>query len=156
MKISHARIYDLLLVLVLVVAACFRLVGLNWDQDQHLHPDERFLTMVETGMSPVKSMSDYFNTDASTLNPHNVGYGFYVYGDLPVIMVRYLADWMTSVSAGAARYVEIFGADSPLGRFFAFFAQTPNWSGYTEVVLLGRFFSALADLGTIFLLYLIA
>src|SRR5689334_11850809 len=142
MKTSHARIYDILFVLVLLAAASFRLVGLNWDQDQHLHPDERFLTMVETAMSPVKSMEDYFNTDVSTLNPHNVGHSFYVYGDLPVIMVRYLADWLTSASTGAARFVEILGAESPGGRFFAFFAQTQNWAGYNEVTLLGRFCSA--------------
>lgn len=157
MKNSHARIYDALFVLVLLVAACFRLVGLNWDQSQHLHPDERFMTMVETGMSPVTSISDYFNTDSSTLNPHNVGYGFYVYGDLPILIVRYIADWMTSVSVYAAQNVHaVGGPDSLLGHFYAWLSQTPNWAGYDQVTLVGRAFSAFADLGTIFLLYLIA
>jgi len=27
-----------------------------------------------------------------TLNPHNRGYGFFVYGDFPVILVRYVAE----------------------------------------------------------------
>jgi hypothetical protein len=27
---------------IFALGAFFRLVGLNWDQDQHLHPDERF------------------------------------------------------------------------------------------------------------------
>ena len=43
---KRAWIYDLLLILVLVVGTYFRTVGLNWDANQHLHPDERFLTMV--------------------------------------------------------------------------------------------------------------
>src|SRR5258706_9958994 len=156
MKNSHARIYDILFVLVLLVAAWFRLVGLNWDQNQHLHPDERFLTMVETDTSPVQSLPDYFNTDTSTLNPQNVGHGFYVYGDLPIIMVRYVADWMSSISASAAHNVEVYGADSMPGKFYGWLAQKSNWAGYDEVALLGRVFSALADLGAIFLLYLIA
>jgi len=155
MKNSHARIYDILFVLVLIAAAWFRLVGLNWDQNQHLHPDERFMTMVVSAMSPVKSMPDYFNTDTSTLNPHNIGFGFYVYGDLPIIMVRYVADWMNSASAWAAHQAEI-SQTYELARFYKLLSQTSNWAGYDEVALLGRFFSALADLGTIFLLYLIA
>lgn len=122
---KRAWIYDLLLIVVLIGAAYFRVVGLHWDETQHLHPDERFLTMVETSLEPVKTPGEYFNTTASTLNPHNTGYGFYVYGDLPLLLVRYLAEW---------------------------FGQT----GYDEVNIVGRQVSAAADLGVIFLLYLIA
>src|SRR3569832_1432964 len=101
MKTSRARIYDLLLIVVLLAAAGLRFIGINWDQNQHLHPDERFMTMVESAMTPVKSLSEYFNTERSTLNPHNVGYSFYVYGDLPIIIVRYVAEGMTWLSKGA-------------------------------------------------------
>ena len=154
MKTSRAKIYDLLFIVVLLVAAGFRFVGINWDQNQHLHPDERFMTMVESSMTPVKSLSDYFNTETSTLNPHNVGYQFYVYGDLPIIIVRYVAAWMTSISTGAAQYVSANGTGG-LGAFFAFISQITNWAGYDEVALLGRALSGIADLGTVFLLYLI-
>ena len=85
-------VWDLMLICILAVGIYFRLGGLNWDQNYHLHPDERFLTMVETSLQPVKSLGDYFNTDVSTLNPHNQGYGFYVYGTLPIFVVRYLAE----------------------------------------------------------------
>ena len=122
---KRAWIYDLLLIVVLLGAAYFRVVGLHWDETQHLHPDERFLTMVESALQPVASLGDYFNTTASTLNPHNQGYGFYVYGDLPLLIVRYLAQWL---------------------------GQT----GYDQVNIVGRQFSTAADLGVIFLLYLIA
>jgi len=83
-----------LLVVILAVGAYFRMVGINWDGTYHLHPDERFLTMVETGISPVKSLGEYFNTSNSSLNPNNQGYGFYVYGTLPLFIVRYVAEWI--------------------------------------------------------------
>lgn len=38
--------HALVLLLVLLVAAGLRLHGLDWDQGRHLHPDERFLSMV--------------------------------------------------------------------------------------------------------------
>jgi hypothetical protein len=89
--------YDLLLILIVLAGAYFRTVGLNWDQNEHLHPDERFMTMVESAMSPVQNASQYFNTAISPLNPNNVGYGFYVYGDLPIILTRYVGDWLHQV-----------------------------------------------------------
>src|SRR5512135_2269016 len=134
---------DLLLILILVGGAYFRLIGLDWDADQHLHPDERFLTMVETALQvkkcAVPNMSlpacppdqvrwlgfgDYLDTATSTLNPQNQGYGFFVYGDLPIVVVRYLAEWFGQV-------------------------------GYDQVNLLGRQVSALGDLLTILVLYFI-
>lgn len=74
---------------ILLLAAFFRFYGLNWDQNQHLHPDERFLTMVASAM---KWPENYLNTSTSTLNPHNIGYGFYVYGTFPVILVKFIAE----------------------------------------------------------------
>jgi|SRR3989344_3815606 len=79
----------LFFVIILLIAAFFRFYGLNWDQNQHLHPDERFLTMVAGAM---KWPTDYLNTQTSTLNPHNIGYGFYVYGTFPVILVKFIAE----------------------------------------------------------------
>ncbi len=155
MKLSRPQIYDLLFVLVLLAAAFFRFVGINWDQGQHLHPDERFMSMVTSAISPTKGLSEYFNTETSTLNPHNVGFGFYVYGDLPIMIVRYVAAGMTWVSAGAGQYVVDHGTDG-IGQFFALISKTTNWAGYDEVTMLGRVFSGVADLGVIFLLYLIA
>ena len=60
MKNSRSRlwIYDVLFLLIMVVAVYFRFIGLNWDQSQHLHPDERFMTMVESALMPVNSLSE--------------------------------------------------------------------------------------------------
>jgi YYY domain-containing protein len=146
-------IYDVLLIAVLGIGAFFRVTGLNWDQTQHLHPDERFLTMVESALEPVGKPQDqlgpaptvanqqwrgtyanvmpdcsqwggYFDTYCSPLNPQNRGYGFFVYGDLPVVTIRYIAEWL---------------------------GQT----GYDQVNLIGRQVSAIADLLTILLLYIL-
>ncbi|HEY70510.1 MAG TPA: hypothetical protein G4O08_08010 [Anaerolineae bacterium] len=83
----------LILLAVMAVAAYLRYVGLNWDEFSHNHPDERFLTMVEGAIRPVESLSEYFRTDVSPLNPHNVGHPHFVYGTLPIFFVRYLAEW---------------------------------------------------------------
>ncbi len=148
--------YDVLILLILVMAAYFRFVGLNWDQNQHLHPDERFMTMVESALEPVNNLAEYFNSDFSTLNPHNQGYSFYVYGDLPITIVRYAAEWMSALSSWAAQNVQIYGANGLFGPLLANLGQTTSWAGYDDVALVGRVLSALADLGSIVLLYLIS
>lgn len=118
-------IWDILLIGVLLIGAFFRLVGLNWDEYTHMHPDERFLTMVATSLQPVENLGQYFDTATSTLNPNNRGYGFYVYGTLPMFIVRYVGEWVEQ-------------------------------TGYDQIHLVGRQLSALFDLGTVFLVYLIA
>ncbi|PWH16613.1 MAG: hypothetical protein DDG60_03795 [Anaerolineae bacterium] len=157
MKSFRSRIiFDVLFVLVLIGAAYLRLMGLNWDQSQHLHPDERFLTMVSTALQPVRSVSEYFDTANSTLNPHNRGYGFYVYGTLPVFIVRYAAEWMSQGAVQAAQYLVTYGEDGLFSPLMKVLAATINWAGYDEITLVGRVFAALSDVGSIVFLYLIA
>ena len=88
----HSWIYNALFVLVLLAAAYLRLVGIDWDEDQHLHPDERFLTGVLASLESVDGLGEYFDTANSSLNPNNRGAGFFVYGTLPVFIVRYVAE----------------------------------------------------------------
>ena len=167
---------DALLVLILFAGAYLRTAGLDWDEGQHLHPDERFLTMVESGISPVKacnlpdtpiercpnsqkdwlSFSEYFNSAQSSLNPHNRGYGFFVYGTLPIFMVRYVAEWATGINAWAATYIAQNGAEVLFGPLLEQLAKQPPLTGYDTVNLVGRQLSALADLLTIILMYAIA
>ena len=97
---EHNRSYNIdwttlvLLLAILGLGAWLRLTGLDWDSNTHLHPDERFLTMVETAIQLPESIAEYFDTADSQLNPHNVGYGFFVYGTFPIFLVRYLAEWV--------------------------------------------------------------
>jgi hypothetical protein len=83
-------LYVVLCAAVLAIGASFRCVGLDWDGTHHLHPDERFLCLVEDSLRPVGSVHEYFDTTRSTLNPNARGYDFYVYGDFPLILVQYL------------------------------------------------------------------
>ncbi|NMC45331.1 MAG: phospholipid carrier-dependent glycosyltransferase [Chloroflexi bacterium] len=115
----------LLLLLIVLLSGFLRFRGLDWDDDYHLHPDERFLTLVETDLTSVHSLKEYFDTATSTLNPHNTGHTFYVYGTFPIFLVRYVAEWL-------------------------------DQTGYSQVYLVGRAFSAVFDLGIIVLVYLIA
>ncbi|KKR30012.1 MAG: putative membrane protein, partial [Candidatus Gottesmanbacteria bacterium GW2011_GWC2_39_8] len=77
---------------ILALGAIFRLYGNNWDQNAHLHPDERFLTMVGNAISWPTSFSEYIDPAVSPLNPYNKGYDFFVYGRFPLILVKYIAD----------------------------------------------------------------
>jgi YYY domain-containing protein len=96
LSFDSLRLYlpGLMLLLILILAASVRLVGLNWDAYSHNHPDERFLTMVESSIRIPTSVGEYFDTDTSTMNPHNMGYGFFVYGTFPIFLVRLLAEWV--------------------------------------------------------------
>ena len=76
--------------LIIILGFIFRVIGLNWDQGQHLHPDERFLTMVLNDIKIPQKFTQYFDPATSTLNPYNQGYSFYVYGSFPLNLTKSL------------------------------------------------------------------
>jgi len=140
---KYAWLYDLLFILVLLMAGYLRFAGVGWGEGYHQHPDELFLSGVlgslraqacDTPLVPVDacpadqkrwmSIGEYFNTTTSTLNPYNSGYSFFVYGTFPLTLIRFVA--------------EAFASD-----------------GLENLKYLAREMSALADLFTIFVLYLI-
>ncbi len=154
-------IYDLLFVAVLALATYLRLTGVDWGEGQHQHPDELFITGVTENLRakacrdagiPVDAcpperrrwmtLAEYFNTAESTLNPRNRGAGFYVYGNLPLTLVRVSYEALQDLRAGLA------GQGPGLASLAAALDPGP-------MKFFGRRFSALADLVTIGLLYLI-
>ncbi len=80
-----------LIFFILSLSLFFRLINLNWDENYHLHPDERFLTMVSTSMKFPENFLDYFDQKKSFLNPYNLGFNFYVYGVWPLVFNKSLA-----------------------------------------------------------------
>jgi len=138
-QMNSSRIWDWLipffLVVILIVGAVFRLTGVNWDDDQHLHPDERFLTMVESSLTLPGQASGpapqgcakwggYFSTQCSPLNPYNHNFGLFVYGTFPIFLTNFVADVL-------------------------------NKGDYGNVHLVGRVLSALFDLSTVLILFFI-
>ncbi|MGC8874197.1 MAG: glycosyltransferase family 39 protein, partial [Chloroflexia bacterium] len=146
---THGRyrpLVPLLLVGILLLAAAFRLTNVRWDEGLALHPDERFLTMVETSIAfpePCRAfiphlkekvstpgdlracLAAYFDSAISPLNPRNQGHPLWVYGSLPILILRTVTEAMGIV----------------------------DFSRVTEA---GRILSALVDLGTVALTFFLA
>ena len=82
----------ILLVLIVLLASYFRFTGTNWDNFAHLHPDERYMTMVAIAVQWPKDFAEYLNPQTSPLSPYNNNYGSYIYGTLPLFFVKYVAE----------------------------------------------------------------
>ena len=96
----------IIIFLIFILAFCLRVYGLDWDQGQHLHPDERFLTMVATDIKLPRNIFQYFNTAASPLNPYNnPNYQFFVYGTFPLFLTKLLASIFNFDSYASIHFV---------------------------------------------------
>ena len=148
--------------MVLVVAALLRFTGLNWDMAQWIHPDEGHMRTVTGAIHLPDSLSSYFDTHTSPLNPLNNGQ-VYSYGTLPLFATRALAEW---VEHGCARPggpdAAPWALNARLARVFlrslSLPVDVPCPAGtftWTYSAFLGRHLSALADLGTVLLIYLL-
>jgi hypothetical protein len=116
---------DPLFALIIVVGSVLRLADLNWDQGTHIHPDERFLTMLGTAVNLPGSLLQYFDPVSSPLSPYNTSsYSSMVYGMLPITLNKLLAAAL---------------GNGDFGMF----------------VIQGRALSALADIGTLVFVFLI-
>jgi len=127
------------LFLILLLAAAFRFTGLNWDDNHHLHPDERFLTDVATRLETTGDPLLYLRTSESPLNPYNHGFPTFVYGNFPMTVTRYAAEWATDLCT-------ILDSDDICPYTF---------TAYNGVHLVGRFLSGLLDLVSILFIFLI-
>ena len=113
----------IILLLIILLGAFFRFYGLNWDQNQHLHPDERAIIMFALPLHFPQNLSDFFSKESS-LNPH-----FFAYGNFPLYLLK-----------GTAAFLSNFDM---------------SFDSYDKINLVGRTISAIADLGTIILIYFI-
>ncbi len=123
MNTKFKWLYDTLFVLILLMAGYLRLGGIEWGEGYHQHPDELFMTGVLDNLRaktcdaptiPVDSclpenrrwmnLGEYFDSATSTLNPFNRGYGFYVYGNLPLTVTRVLMEATNNNTFGSSKY----------------------------------------------------
>ena len=133
---------------IMLLALIPRLYGLNWDANNHLHPDEReivfrsiCLTFPDTprpgGCDPSVSGPGWFFSPASPLNPH-----FFAYGSFPLYLLAAVAhglSWITTLTHG--QFVPPDGG---------------VWSDFNHFTLIGRVLSALFDVGSVLLAGLLA
>lgn len=126
---------------IAIVALLMRLYGINWDANNHLHPDEReivFRAMClnfpgqprDPTCDPAYTGAGWFFSIKSPLNPH-----FFAYGSFPLYLLAAAAHslaWLTGVTHGAFH-------PSDGGSF----------DDYNHFTLVGRALSALFDTGSV-------
>ncbi len=111
---------------MVAVGGWLRLSDANWDRGNHLHPDERYLSIVADQVKWPHSVGAYLDVSRSPLSPYNTDAGqSYVYGTLPL--------FATKLVAGVV-----------------------NRDDYGHLNLVGRRLSAVLDLGTTILVFLLA
>ena len=134
----------LLMVMILAVGAYLRLSHVNWDMGTHIHPDERFLTMVEAALQLPKSLGEFFDSTRSPMNPYNYDqFPLFVYGTLPIFIVRVVAEIANRFNQVAKIWTLMPGV--PIGL-----------TGYDGVHFVGRTLSGLFDLMSVWLIYIVA
>lgn len=193
-----------LLALVMAAGIYFRFVGQNWDDFTHLHPDERFLTQVADNLNGALNPTDpdpasraehlqrcierypqtngigsFFDSECSNWYPKNVGHGLYVYGELPMFVVRIMGELTADLHVIQLRYnacTALPGAppfttclnsvlsnesDTDLARRINqnvdpdAITLARAWTGYNGIHLIGRSVSAVTELLSLIFVFLI-
>lgn len=103
-KISH-----LILIIILILAASFRLYDLNWDQGFHLHPDERWITMVSEKLQLPSSFQEFLSPQSS-LNPQS-----FAYGSLPFYLLKLTGNIFSLIN----RSLVFYGSLNQVGRLLS-------------------------------------
>ncbi len=153
--------YRLALVILLLLGAFVRFVNLDWGEGTHLHPDERYLTMVVSALRfPGEADSEdggpaceglgsclglYWDTAKSPINPMNYDqFVNYVYGTLPIFVTRAVGRWVDAALCDAESSL-LLNSCLP-----------GTYTGYGGIHYVGRSLSALADVMALLGLTLLA
>jgi YYY domain-containing protein len=137
-----------LLVAITLLSLLPRLYGLNWDSNNHLHPDEREIVFRAMCLSlpggprpencdPAYTGAGWFFSPNSPLNPH-----FFAYGSFPLYLLAAATSflsWLTHLTGG---------------RFLP--TDAGVWNDFNHFTLVGRAISAFFDAGSVLLAGLIA
>ena len=139
------------LAVILIFGAVLRFHGLGWDKPAgaetplQMHPDERFLSIVANDTTWPDSISQYFDTTDSPLNPYNApSVNAYVYGTFPMFLVKGIDT--------AYREMPQFGKDALASVGIA---GPGGESKYDTTVVWGRRVTAFVDTITILLVFLL-
>ena len=66
---TRRLIFLALITVIFLCAAILRFAGINWDQHQHVHPDERFIVWVADTLSWPDDLATALDPARSTINP---------------------------------------------------------------------------------------
>ncbi|MCB9007415.1 MAG: glycosyltransferase family 39 protein [Ardenticatenaceae bacterium] len=153
----------LVLALILLAAAVFRFTGIDWDDYHHYHPDERYITWVATTIERPSSWQTAFSPKTSSFNPFYwppdaASEGIevpqdaprdFAYGHVPL----YLGVWATRLLERLGpRLLSLFPADWLFTRDILNGAELIEFRHLTAV---SRALTALVDVGTVWLIYLL-
>ena len=151
------------LALILLTAGILRLTGLAWDDYHHYHPDERYVAWVATSIAWPSSWADALQPRRSSFNPfywpaQNNSEGIvapqdearrFAYGHVPLYLGVAAARLVEGVSPALRSWLS---ADWSLTR------DILNGAGRIEfdhLTLVGRLLTALLDVGTVALVFLL-
>ncbi len=144
-----------LLILTLLAALALRLYDVNWDEGHHTHPDERWIMMAAEQMAWPPDLATALDPHATTWNPlfdyaKSQETGEYrmrrfAYGHLPLYLLTTLAWFLHTLAPWAARV----GAPADVVAWLA------AANSYDGLPLVGRPLSALFDVGSVWLVFLI-
>jgi YYY domain-containing protein len=112
---------------VTLVALILRLYDINWDDNTHLHPDERAITLVAQCLG-LQSVQPGCTPVPDPANPH-----FFAYGSFPIYLLALVAHGLAHV------FANWHGLPADGGTF----------DDYNHFTLVGRALSALFDTGTV-------
>ncbi len=144
------RLAPIVLFIILAVAAGLRFYNLKWDNGIFAHPDERstvafYAPTIRWPADP----ADILDPQASTLNPfwdvYNQTRRSYTYGHFPLYTLVLVADILRDLAPVAA------SLNLP-PAVTQFLATSQSGQGYAQV---GRALMALADLFTVYLVFLL-
>ena len=146
---------------IILMAAVFRWRGLNWDQNHHYHPDERYISWVATTIDFTgnQSIKEAFNPQTSTFNPffwpadaESGGIAVpqneprkFAYGHLPLYLGVFVYDLVDAVMRSST-------ISAWQNQSLVDFRQLEK---FDQITLVGRWLSGLLDLGTVILIFLL-
>ena len=139
-----------LLLIILVVAAGLRFYNINWDNGIFAHPDERStVAFYAPTITWPEDSSTLLDPRTSTLNPfwdvRNQSRRSYTYGHFPLYTLVFVANVFNDLASVAA------AIDLP-PEMIQFLANSLSGHGFARI---GRGLMALADLFSVYLLFLI-
>ncbi|MFQ6013922.1 MAG: DUF2298 domain-containing protein [Anaerolineae bacterium] len=143
----------LILLLILLVGVGLRLYNVNWDDFHHVHPDERWITIVAMDTWMPADWREALDPRRSALNPfHNARSGEsrrFAYGHFPLYLLVLISNGLAKLSSLAPLF-------SRWPSLMEVVARLKVATDYDHLNLVGRVLSALFDTGTLLLTFLLA